>query len=102
MKKIQEISAKDLEIRRRNADKNIPDDLGDIDSLFYDLNKEVEPQLVCKLYADIKGLSLQSVLKEMENVQSVVGNLSRGNEKVLDLDFDEEFNIDDLPSLELN
>lgn len=35
-------------------------ELGDVDCFFYDLDKHVDTHLICKLYADIKGVGIQS------------------------------------------
>ena len=49
---LKRVEKKDEWIRQENTDKNIPCQLGDIDCLFYDLDKNLNLGLLEKLYED--------------------------------------------------
>jgi hypothetical protein len=52
LKEMQSLSDKDNIIKQANIDNNIPCELSDIDSLFYDLDKNLNMTLLGKLYED--------------------------------------------------
>lgn len=49
---MQSLEQRSQEIRQANIERNIPCEMGDVDSLFYDLEKNVEIALLEKLYDD--------------------------------------------------
>jgi hypothetical protein len=55
------------------VDKNIPYDMGDVDSLFYDLDKHVDIGLLNKMYQDYKAMLKQQEKEEGNN--KILGGL---------------------------
>jgi len=61
VKSLEEIKQNDLAIREYNASKNIPADLGDMDSFFYDLEKNVDTHMLIKMHEDyVNNINAQS------------------------------------------
>jgi len=52
MEILKNVTKRDKYIRQENGEKNIPCELGDIDCLFYDLDKNLNLRLLEKLYED--------------------------------------------------
>jgi len=52
--KLEKVKEEDDKIRFVNTDKNIPADMSDVDSLFYDLEKFVDISLLTKMHNDYK------------------------------------------------
>lgn len=59
LERLENIKQKDSFIKDENINKNIPYELGDVDCLFYDLDKEVDLNLLAKLYEDNQVLIKQ-------------------------------------------
>lgn len=58
------VEANDLSIKQHNTDKNIPCDMGDVDSIFYDLDKQVEFNLLERMYQDYRDYMRQQEMEE--------------------------------------
>jgi len=106
MKSLEETRCNDQYIKKKNINKNIPFEIGDIDCLFYDLDKEVNISLLEKLYEDYinfvkeQGKELKPedplLLNEGHNV-----NINNHNME-LELDFGQEEFVEDLDLLNLD
>lgn len=77
----------DQYIKQNNKDKNIPFEMGDVDNLFYDLDKEVTISLLEKLYEDYLIF-----MKEQDKEGLELGNLPRLEDDEMG-DNDNNFNI---------
>lgn len=80
---------KDFYIKEDNISKNIPFEMGDIDTLFYDLSKNIEMSLLEKLYEDYKTFT-----KHQE--PGIIGIQHNGIQGM------EEENEEELPELNLH
>lgn len=67
MRRIEETKSKDSKIRNYNLTKNIPDEMNADDMFFYDLEKQPNIDLICKLYADYKKLDIQFVFDLLQD-----------------------------------
>lgn len=57
LEQFEAMRQKDLYIKEDNMSKNIPFEMGDIDTLFYDLSKNIDMSLLEKLYEDYKSFT---------------------------------------------
>jgi hypothetical protein len=79
LKKMDEIKNRNQTIRNYNTAKNIPADLGDMDSFFYDLDKNVDPHILQKLHDDyMKEAGLYIEPLQIEEQQQNTMNLLVG------------------------
>jgi len=81
-------------IRQTNMDKNIPCQLGDIDSLFYDLDKNINLGLLEKLYEDYIVHTKQQEQGKMQDLSP----LSRATDRN-GFEFEQDF-FDDVENLD--
>jgi hypothetical protein len=58
------VKANDLSIKQHNTDRNIPCEMGDVDSIFYDLDKQVEFNLLERMYQDYRDFMRQQEIEE--------------------------------------
>eukprot|EP00331_Platyophrya_macrostoma_P009649 CAMPEP_0176415514 /NCGR_PEP_ID=MMETSP0127-20121128/5848_1 /TAXON_ID=938130 /ORGANISM="Platyophrya macrostoma, Strain WH" /LENGTH=586 /DNA_ID=CAMNT_0017795517 /DNA_START=636 /DNA_END=2396 /DNA_ORIENTATION=- len=73
---VEQTKAKDYEIKSINMSKNIPYELGDVDALFYDIEKNTDTKLIEKLYQDVqKAMSVDRESFESKSTKAS-GNLS--------------------------
>lgn len=110
---LQSIKEKDECIRLHNTEKNIPCEMGDVDSLFYDLGKTVGISLLEKLYEDYQVMAKQQRQEEAEeeaivpegqeninnNENMIVQNENNLRPNFVIPDFMEDFDNVDLMSL---
>lgn len=59
MEHFESIKLRDSQIKEDNLSKNIPYELGDVDCLFYDLDKNIRIDLLQKLYEDYQEFAQQ-------------------------------------------
>ena len=100
MDRIQSVEEKDQTIKQINTDNNIPYEMGDVDYLFYDLDKNVNINILEKLYEDGQASKkqqdeeeerlhgLQVLENPSESSQNGLRNLGNG------LDLEEDFSLD--------
>ena len=62
----EKIKERDNCIKEDNINKNIPYQIGDIDSLFYDLDKNIDFGLLDKLYEDYKAYAEQQQFEKQQ------------------------------------
>jgi len=88
------VEKNDASIKHFNIDKNIPFDLGDIDSIFYDLDKLVSAPLLQKIYDDYRKLNALLPEKIEEITTNKIDLEEDPNELANQHEFDD---FDDLP-----
>jgi len=67
----ERIKEKDTYIKEDNMSRNIPYQIGDVDSLFYDLDKNIDLNLLHKLYEDFKAYANEQQNPEQPAAQHV-------------------------------
>lgn len=89
------VKANDASIKQHNTDKNIPYEMGDVDCIFYDLDKQVELHLLERMYQDYKEFMRQQEREEIEKQEKDKGENEPKDKLLGDLPPLEDF--DDLP-----
>lgn len=98
IKSLEETRNHDQYVKEKNINKNIPFEIGDVDCLFYDLDKEINISLLEKLYEDymlfVKEQGKEINLSEEDPLHLNNGH-NNNNGMELELDFgQDEFNED--------
>ena len=95
-------------MKEKNINKNIPFEIGDVDCLFYDLDKEVNIPLLEKLYEDyilfVKEQGKEINLPEPPEDPFMFNDVHNGNgnhNMELEFDFGQEEFAEDLDLLNL-
>mgnify|MGYP000871615771 CR=1 FL=1 len=118
MHKFEGIKALDDYIIKQNESKNIPTELGDVDSLFYDLDKDVSYQILQRLYENHKQyvetnnktnhtkeeeikMEEEPETKNHDSEKESTTLVSKGKRLQMDLELEfDDIDGDDLPSMD--
>ena len=103
------VKANDTYIKESNVSKNIPYEVGDVDKLFYDLDKDIDLKLLDKLYEDYQAFTKQQETEINEKKRlEFNGSQENGIHNFTNLqdggglfDFDEEIDLMNLPDLSI-
>jgi hypothetical protein len=91
---LERVRLNDQYIIEENKNKNIPYEIGDIDSLFYSLDKEINVALLEKLYEDYLIFSKQHQKEDnviIEDPPLLERDLEMNRGMIINPNFDENF-----------
>ena len=101
----------DTYIKETNTSKNIPYEVGDVDKLFYDLDKDIDLKMLDKLFEDYQQHIKQQELEMKAAAAANNNQQANGMNNFMDqhtngtdgnfFDFDEEIDLMNLPDLSI-